>query len=120
MMEEKHFGERFLLSADNLTYQHLFETMAKHLQVPPPRWETGPKLSGLAWRLMLYSGCLVWEQGHHQNNSPYGQQTDPVRFISKVKSRLGMEFRSLEETIRDSYCLLSGYWQDGCHHTWII
>ena len=35
---------------------------------------------------------------------------------SKVKSRLGMEFRSLEETIRDSCVCFLATQQDGCHH----
>ncbi|HAE34649.1 MAG TPA: NAD-dependent epimerase/dehydratase family protein [Chitinophagales bacterium] len=116
LMEEKHFGERFLLSADNLTYQHLFETMAKYLQVPPPRWEAGPKLSGLAWRLNAI--LRMFGLGNKAITRTTARMANrQTRYdSSKVKSRLGMEFRSLEETIRDSCVCFLATQQDGCHH----
>lgn len=44
-------NERFILVADNISYQYFINTIAEHLNVEPPTKEAKPWLLGIAWRL---------------------------------------------------------------------
>ena len=44
-------GERFILNADNWSWRHLFETMAKEFGKKAPTREATPVLAGFAWRM---------------------------------------------------------------------
>ncbi len=52
LVEKNVFGEQFIISAENVSYEQLFNWMAEALQVKPPKHKAGKFLSGLAWRAL--------------------------------------------------------------------
>ena len=50
LMDSDVSGEQFLITAENVSYQHLFTMMAAALKVEAPKYEAGALLSELYWR----------------------------------------------------------------------
>ena len=53
LVEQQHYGERFIISADNLSYHELFNLIAIHLNVKPPKFAAKPWMLAIAWRIAL-------------------------------------------------------------------
>ncbi len=51
LMESNISGERYILNAENVTYQTFLTTIAQHLKVTGPTVKASKTLSGIAWRL---------------------------------------------------------------------
>lgn len=56
LAEYRCWGERYILNAENETYQRLMEMMAQGLNTKAPTWPLRPIFMALAWRL-----GMVWE-----------------------------------------------------------
>lgn len=57
LMESERSGERFILAAENLPFKAVFDSIARHLGVPPPSIPVTPLLRELAWR-----GAWLWSK----------------------------------------------------------
>jgi len=99
LMESQINGERFLLSAENMSYQLLMERLAHYLDRRPPGICLQPWMQGLAWR-------LSWLQRRLSSRpSPITRETALIAsstfFIDPSKSRSALDFDYLpiEETL---------------------
>jgi nucleoside-diphosphate-sugar epimerase len=105
LMNSDISGERFVLSAANLSYKQLFDSIAANLQVKPPPYFASPLISGIAWRLLkagsLFSGkqALITKETAHNANSFYTYSSQ------KIIDRLGFEFIPPEQSIADTCAL---------------
>jgi dihydroflavonol-4-reductase len=102
LMESEVEGERFLATAENLTYFDLFEKMANALQVPAPQVKIQPWMGELAWR-----GSALWAiiQGKNPLLSKENIRQSALHFrYSNQKSieQLGFQYTPLEQTILDT------------------
>lgn len=52
LMQGAHFGERYIVSAENISYKDLFSWIANDLHKRPPTIHVKPWMSEIAWRLM--------------------------------------------------------------------
>jgi nucleoside-diphosphate-sugar epimerase len=52
-------GERFILSAENITYKQFFEWMAEAMKMPTPKIKAGLFLSAIGWRVLKVKSLLT-------------------------------------------------------------
>jgi len=92
-------GEKFIVNAGKVTYQELFGAIAEQFKVKKPKFEAGPFLAGLAWRveylksIFTSKDLIITKESVKLSNSRFFYENQ------KVRNHLNMEFRSLEETL---------------------
>ena len=100
LMESDISGERFIVSAENATYQSVFNMIAKAFNKKPPHKKVTPLLAKIVWRLQAIKGKLT-------GNTPLITKETAATALAKVNfdnSKLlkflpGFKYHTLEETI---------------------
>lgn len=59
IMESNIIGQRYILSAENLPYRTLFNTIAKAFNKRPPYKKVTPLLAAIVWRLEALKGIIT-------------------------------------------------------------
>ncbi len=59
LMESDYSGERFILSAENVSYRQFFTWMARAMNMAPPHIPANRFLSSIGWRLLKAKGWLT-------------------------------------------------------------
>lgn len=59
LMNSDIAGERFIISADNITYRELFTTIARNFGKKPPHRKVTPLIAALVWRLEALKGMIT-------------------------------------------------------------
>ena len=99
LLERDISGERFLLSAENMSYRSLMERLAHYLDRRPPSIRLAPWMQGLAWRFAWLKRQLGAPP------SPITRETTRIAsstfFVDPAKSRTALDFDYLpiEETL---------------------
>ncbi|MFW5707711.1 MAG: NAD-dependent epimerase/dehydratase family protein [Bacteroidota bacterium] len=95
-------NERYILNSENMSYQKLFEIIARHAGVKPPFFRAGRVLSEVAWRMeklrsvVTGSNPLITRETARSANSFF-------RFSNeKVKKDLQMTFRTIDEAAENT------------------
>lgn len=101
VMDQNVFGERFIVSADNLSYQQLFTLMAKYLERPSPSVHVSPSLTRIAWRVEAVRSFFT--QSKPEVTREMATTTSQVYTYTnkKIRKRIGIEFIPPEESIRE-------------------
>lgn len=116
LMQKEHWGERYLLNAENMNYQRLFQLIASELGVQPPKWEAGPVLSSLAWRWSALQRLLGKKNTTLTRTTAAMANRINHYDASKIKSTLNNPFRPIEKTIADTCRSFLESKKDGAHH----
>ena len=101
LMEGDHFGERYICSAANLSYQELFSMMARHLGKPAPSVHVPPALTSLAWRLEAVRAFVTRSKPEVTREMATTAARIYTYSSEKIAKKLNFEFRNIEETIRE-------------------
>ena len=102
LMEQGIRGERFVVSAGKMSYQHFFGRIAEALQKPGPRYAVRPWMQAIAWRLawlksrLSDSETLVTRETIQQSALEYTYEN------SKLIARVGFEYTPLDQTISET------------------
>lgn len=95
-------GERYILAGTNVSYKNLFQKMAKHLGSKVPKKPLPDVLGGMFWRWeklkSKISGTSPLVTRESLKSSAHKSSYDH----SKSTSVFDFQYRSLEETLRDS------------------
>lgn len=93
-------GERYIVSAANLSYREFFTQAAKALGSAPPRYEIKPWMGELAWRFYALKGFLQGKRPAITRETSRNAQK--IRYFSSEKliAQTGFRFISPEESIR--------------------
>jgi hypothetical protein len=59
LMESNVVGQRYVLSAENVAYRNIFNTIAKVFDKKIPHKKVTPFLAGIVWRLEAIKGMLT-------------------------------------------------------------
>lgn len=101
LMEKPVSGERFIVSAADLSYRQVFALIASALGVKEPHTEATPFLAGMAWRADSFLSLFGGERRITRETVTAGNKK--VFFNnSRVKKELGFEFTPVEECIRET------------------
>ena len=107
LMERECFGERFVVSAANVSYLDYFSLIAKSLNKPAPTIIVPPFLTGIAWRLDAVRSAISRTKPEITREMAVTASQVYLYSSDKVRKKLGFEFRSMEDTIRETCeCLL--------------
>lgn len=101
LMDRNIFNERFILSADNISYQQLFGMMAKYLEKPVPAVKIPNFVTDVVWRMeaartfLTRSTPVLTKEMAHTMRQKYSYTHE------KLHKTLGFEFTPLEQSIRE-------------------
>jgi len=102
LMESDIYNERFIVSADNLTYKQILDWIAEYLEMPGPKYKATPYISEIAWRLEYIKGLftnkkpfITKETARTANNTYYYSSDKLIR-------ALDFKFLPVRQTIRDA------------------
>jgi nucleoside-diphosphate-sugar epimerase len=101
LMDGNHFGQRFICSAENLSYQEFFSLIAKHFGKPAPNVNVPPSMTSIAWRVEAVRSFLTGSKP--EVTREMATTTSQVYKYSSEKliKTLNFRFRPAGESIRD-------------------
>lgn len=100
LMESAITGQRFVLSAENLSYQTIFNQIAKAFNKRPPYKKVTPFLAGIVWRLEAMKGFITGKAPLLTKETAATAQAI-VRFNNEkfLKAFPDFQYRPIENTI---------------------
>jgi len=99
LMESDHKNERFILVAENWTIKKFSTTVAKALNVAPPKKEVSSFMLGIAWRLDWWRQLFTGKHRRLTRLTARSLQSKMTYDSSKIKEKLNFTFTPMEETI---------------------
>jgi nucleoside-diphosphate-sugar epimerase len=102
LMESNITNERFILNGDNCTYQYLFETIAKYLNVKQAKIYATPQLTEIAWRLAAVKSIFTFSKNSFTKETARASHNCKNYSNQKIKDAIAFEFTSIEDSIRDT------------------
>lgn len=102
LMNGPFSGERFILSAENVTYKQFFQWMAKAMKLPPPKIKAGPFLSAIGWRALKVKGMFTGNRsGITKETAKTANQV--YRYSNKkIIDATGISFVPIEISVRET------------------
>lgn len=100
LMESDITAQRFIISAENKTYQQVFSLMAKAFGKKPPHKKVTPFIANLVWRLEAVKSMFTKEDPLLTKETAKTAMAKVQFDNSKLKKYLpGFVYRPIEETI---------------------
>lgn len=106
-------GEKFIISADNISYQNMFAMIAEQLKVKPPILKFNYLLSGLIWRLEAVRSHLLGSKPVITKETIVSTAVESYYDNKKSVRLLGLKYRDLQSTIKDSCESFLNSWPKG-------
>lgn len=100
LMESSKTGERYVLSAENWSYEKLFKTIAKYLKVKGPAYYANPLMGEIAWRLLWIFSLFTKKQPIITKATARNAKAVYQYSSEKIKNDMGFEFTTIENSIK--------------------
>ena len=101
LMEQERFGERYILTAGDLSYRELFNRIADGLKVKRPTIAAQPWMLNVACHLSWFAGKLTGKSLALTKETAHSA-FQQIRYSNeKIRKTFGYEFISLEKCIDD-------------------
>jgi len=100
LMDQNCFGQRYICSAENLSYQNFFTKIAKYLHKPAPAVNVPNALTALAWRVETVRAFLTGSKPEVTREMAITTTQDYAYSSEKLKEKLNFEFTPVEQSIR--------------------
>ena len=102
LMAQKRFGERYILTAGDLSYHELFNLIADHFMVKRPTIAVRPWMLNAAWRMAWFVSLLTGKKPSLTKETAQSA-FQQIRFSNeKIRQTLDKyKFISLEKSIED-------------------
>ena len=101
LMDQNRFGERFVVSAENLSYQEVFSTMAKYLGKQAPTVNVPPVLSQIAWRVEAIRSFILKSRPEVTREMAITASQKYYFSNEKLKKSINFRFISIEDSISE-------------------
>lgn len=95
-------GERFLVFSENLTYQELFNLIAKYLGKNKPSVQVKKWMLGLAWRLELVRSFVLRSSPMVTKETAHSSMSLRTYSNNKISQATGFQFMPVEQSIKDT------------------
>ena len=102
LMDSDIKNQRFLLNSDNYSYEFIFKTIAKALNLPEPNKYASPFLTGIAWRLAYLKKIFLFKEPGLTRATARSSHNCTYYSNQKIKEALDFKFISVEDSIRDA------------------
>jgi dihydroflavonol-4-reductase len=101
LMDGNHFGQRFICSAENLSYRDFFSLIAKHLGKPAPSVNVPPFMTSVVWRLEALRSILTGSKPEITREMATTASQVYTYTSRKLCETLDFKFRLVEESVRE-------------------
>lgn len=101
LMENNHFGQRFICSAENLSYQDFFTMIAANYGKPAPSVNVPNAMTAIAWRVEAVRSFFTGSKPEVTQEMATTTTMVYTYSSEKLKKTLDFEFRPVSESIRD-------------------
>ena len=101
LMEQERFGERYIISAGNLSYRTLFNMIADNLKVKRPAIAAKPWMLNVAYRLSWTVAALTGKNPALTKETVHSAFQQIFYSSEKIEKSLGYEFISLEKCVEE-------------------
>ncbi len=101
LMDGTHFGERFVVSAETLSFKQLFDLIAISLHKKAPSFEAKPWIGAIAWRLLAVTGLLTGKKPAITRETVRSANNLSAYSSAKLIQTTGFEFIPIEQSILD-------------------
>ena len=95
-------GERFIVSAENLTYKEVFSMIAAETCKTPPAYKANRLMGQLAWRLSYLQGKLTGTKPLITRETAITAGNTYLYSNRKISEALNYRFLSVESAIKDA------------------
>jgi len=95
-------GERFVVSAENLSYKELFEMISRRLGKPPPAYKASRWMGEIAWRLEHLKGKLTGSKPLITRETAKTAANVYVYSNKKIVDQLNSQFTPIQQTINEA------------------
>ena len=102
LMEERVFGERFILCSDNLSYREFFTKIAVALDREPPGKLISASMLKWAWRAESFAEWLRLRKAILTRESVRSAVNNVSYRGGKIEEKTAFRYRSLDEAIRQT------------------
>lgn len=92
-------GERFLLNAGSISYQHLFNMIADKMKRRRPGFKVGPGLAGVIWRIEAVRTWLLGTKPLITKETAQSAARKITYDNAKIRKALDFQFETIEETV---------------------
>ncbi|RKD20385.1 nucleoside-diphosphate sugar epimerase [Pelobium manganitolerans] len=99
LMHSSASRERYILNAENISYQKLFASIAKAYNLPAPSRLIKPWMLHLAWRFSAFAKLFLGKDLGLNKTVVKASQTQSLYDNSKIKAELNYRFIPLNESI---------------------
>lgn len=101
LMDGKHFGKRFILSAENISYKDLFTWIAEDLGKKPPHIEVKAWMGEIAWRLFAIKGLFENKKPAITRETARTSNTKKKYSSERLQKTVNHEFIPIRQSIRE-------------------
>lgn len=98
-------GERFIISSQNMDYKQVFEKIAGHLNVKPPRYPLQTRFGSWKWRLESLKALLFSVESQLTRETYQSTSVISNYQNNKSTSTLGLLYIPVEQTIAQTCAL---------------
>lgn len=110
LMDDKNFktckNQRFLLNAENLSYQELFFAIADELGKSRPKFYASPLATGLAWRAAAVSRIFSKNAPAISRETASAAHTNTFYDGSKITRAISFDYQPVSKSIRQTAALM--------------
>jgi dihydroflavonol-4-reductase len=101
LMEKNIFNQRYILVSECVSIKDLFITIAKYLEVKPPKYLITPLLSEIAWRVFAVVRFFKISNFSLTKETARASQKQYFYNNDKIKNELNFSFKKVEQTIKE-------------------
>ena len=102
LMKSSFSSERYILVAENLTYESVFKSISKFLNVHPPAYIASPKLMNVVWRIEYLISLITGKTPKITKETAKTSSQKNFYNNEKIKKQIGYEFNSIENAIENT------------------
>ncbi len=95
-------NQRFLLNSDNCSYEFIFKTIAKALNLPEPNKYATPLLTRTAWRLAYLKKIFLFKEPSFTRATARSSHNRTYYSNQKIKETLDFKFIDIKKSIEDT------------------
>ena len=99
LMERGASGERYLVVGENVTYERLFDLLAKAFGKKPPTRRIAPWMLGIAWRVEGVRALITRSRSLVTRSTAHSALITRAYSNKKASALLGYTFRTAEDAV---------------------
>ena len=109
LMNSPISGERYIISAENISYKDLFTTIAKGFGKTPPRIEASAWMLGIAWRMMKFLSYFSSKPPSLTRDTAASSMNKSFYCRSKLDAIVDEKYIPISESIHEITATLSEF-----------